>query len=214
VVFVFCAVPAEAHGRYGRGRSSTGALVAAGAIIGTIGLFRLIGSNQAAEVDKTAITEEQRTRREHIRASTVLAAPAALGGSGSARYSSSEGYADIRANIGGDSYLAPDREQHEVFVEEPKSSCCDRSGVDIHGFRSAGELIADQMTAREFRAFGYALREVENPRRAEFAQQTHRDFVVPALYELLFKLKSAGASEEQVDAWWSVIRYLERAGGV
>ena len=85
----------EAHGR----RSSKTAVIGAVGLLGLIGLFGLARSLQAADVDKTAITEEHRTRREHIRASTVLGTPAALGGSGSAGYQSSEGYANINANL-------------------------------------------------------------------------------------------------------------------
>jgi len=214
-VFFISTGVAEAHGRHNR--SSKSAVITAGAIIGAVGLFGLLRSSQAADVDRTAITEEQRTRREQIRASTVLAVPAALGpAGGSAGYSSSEGYANIQANLGSSPTAPSSRlERERLPPPQPRSSHGRGSRlpkVDVRGFESAGKLLADRMTPEEFRAYGYALREVEDDRPAH-SRQTHREFVVPTLYELLFKLKSVG-SPQQIAAWWSVIRYLEKAGGV
>ena len=210
---------AKVVGAHDRGSSKT-AVVVAGGIIGVIGLFSLLSRSRVAEVDETAIVEEQKTRREQIRASTVLAARSALGGNGNAGYSSSEGFANISANVGNSSSgeeeardpLSSGSEDSEL-PQQLDSNKERLSKIDVVGFQSAGELLADKMTSQELRAFGYALREVENMHHPDYKRRTHRDFTVPMLYDLLFKLKGVG-TEEQTTAWLSVIRYLEKAGDV
>ena len=78
---------------------SAGALIGAAVGVITFGIFATAYSTSERETtNRRAIDQEHLTQREQIRASTVLAAPAALGGSGDAEYSSPEGTARIRAN--------------------------------------------------------------------------------------------------------------------
>lgn len=79
---------------------SAGALIGVAVGIITFGILATTYSTSEREVtNRRAITEEHLTQREQIRASTVLAAPSALGGSGNASYSSPEGTARIEASV-------------------------------------------------------------------------------------------------------------------
>ncbi len=199
---------------FAQSRSPASLGLIAGIFALVLGAAYFIGREKES-TDRTAITEGNRTKRESIRAGAVLSAPRALGGSGSASYSSSEGDAKIQA----DSNLAgggPPRKPYGTEAEEEqRDSYAERKSiVELPSVRTL-EALYDNLeqyspSEGERRALYSGIEEARDPSQARFDRGRLRRYL-DELNTLQDRVLRVGASVEQVAELEKLIKYLEVA---